>query len=108
MAQPEEFHAKTLKGFETLLAEELINLGAERTEIGNRGVTFFGGRALMYRANLASRLSIRVLLPILLRSKPAGSIKDVATRPPRLMTHAFSDAVAPIPDRNNGKSGVIN
>lgn len=65
MAQPEEFHAKTLKGFEALLAKELIDLGAERTEIGNRGVTFFGGRALMYRVNLASRLSIRVLLPIL-------------------------------------------
>jgi len=60
----EKFHAKTLKGLEPLLAEELKNLGASRTEIVNRGVTFYGGMALMYRANLASRLALRVLLPI--------------------------------------------
>ena len=64
MAQPEKFHAKTLKGFESLLADELKSLGAERTEIVNRGVDFYGGRALLYRVNLASRLSIRVLLPL--------------------------------------------
>ena len=64
MAQPEKFHAKTLKGFESLLADELKSLGAERTEIVNRGVAFYGGRALLYRVNLASRLSIRVLLPL--------------------------------------------
>ena len=65
MSSYEEFHAKTLKGLEPLLAEELLSLGAVRTEIGNRGVTFYGGMALMYRVNLASRLSLRVLLPIL-------------------------------------------
>jgi putative N6-adenine-specific DNA methylase len=65
MAASEQFHAKTLKGFESLLAEELNGLGAERTEIGNRGVTFYGGRALLYRVNVASRLSLRVLLPVL-------------------------------------------
>ncbi len=64
MSASEKFHAKTLKGLEPLLAEELNTLGAVRTEIGNRGVTFFGGMALMYRVNLASRLSLRVLLPI--------------------------------------------
>jgi len=61
----EKFHAKTLKGLEPLLAEELKSLGASRTEIVNRGVTFYGGMALMYRANLASRLALRVLLPVL-------------------------------------------
>ena len=61
----EKFHAKTLKGFEPLLAEELSSLGASRTEIVNRGVTFYGGRALLYRVNLASRLSLRVLLPLM-------------------------------------------
>ena len=65
MARLEKFHAKTLKGFEPLLAEELSSLGASRTELGNRGVTFYGGRALLYRVNLASRLSLRVLLPIM-------------------------------------------
>ena len=61
----EKFHAKTLKGLEPLLAEELSSLGASRTEIGNRGVTFYGGRSLLYRVNLASRLALRVLLPFL-------------------------------------------
>jgi putative N6-adenine-specific DNA methylase len=65
MAGQEKFHAKTLKGFEPLLAEELRSLGAMRTEVLNRGVSFYGGRALMYRVNLASRLALRVLLPIL-------------------------------------------
>ncbi|RLB64130.1 MAG: RNA methyltransferase [Deltaproteobacteria bacterium] len=65
MALVEKFHAKTLKGFESLLAEELISLGASKTEVVNRGVDFYGGRALLYRVNLASRLSLRVLLPIL-------------------------------------------
>ncbi|MCK5134823.1 MAG: RNA methyltransferase [Bacteroidales bacterium] len=65
MAYLEKFHAKTLKGLEALLADELKSLGAERTEIVNRGVTFYGGRALLYRVNLASRLSLRVLLPVL-------------------------------------------
>ena len=65
MTGPEKFHAKTLKGLEPLLADELKSLGASRTEIVNRGVTFYGGMALMYRTNLASRLALRVLLPIL-------------------------------------------
>jgi putative N6-adenine-specific DNA methylase len=61
----QKFHAKTLKGLEPLLAEELKSLGASSTEIVNRGVTFHGGMALMYRANLASRLALRILLPVL-------------------------------------------
>jgi putative N6-adenine-specific DNA methylase len=65
MAKPEKFHAKTLKGLEPLLAEELKTLGASKTEIVNRGVTFYGGRALMYRVNLGSRLALRVLLPLM-------------------------------------------
>lgn len=65
MAQSEKYHAKTLKGLEPLLAKELSTLGAERVEVANRGVTFYGGRALMYKVNLASRLSLRVLIPIL-------------------------------------------
>ena len=65
MAQSEKFHAKTLKGFEPLLARELQELGAEKVETGNRGVTFYGGRSMMYKVNLASRLALRVLVPIL-------------------------------------------
>lgn len=65
MSATEKFHVKTLKGLEPFLEEELISLGANRTEILNRGVSFYGGRALMYRVNLASRLALRVLLPVL-------------------------------------------
>jgi len=65
MADSERYHAKTLKGLEQLLAVELRNLGADQIEIKNRGVSFSGGRALLYRVNLASRLSLRVLLPVL-------------------------------------------
>ncbi len=61
----EKYHAKTLKGLEPLLARELEELGAERIEVVNRGVTFSGGRALMYKVNLASRLSVRVLVPVM-------------------------------------------
>ncbi|MCP4309814.1 MAG: RNA methyltransferase [Bacteroidetes bacterium] len=65
MAQFEKYHAKTLKGLEQLLAAELAGLGAEKAEIVNRGVTFYGRRALMYKVNLASRLALRVLVPVL-------------------------------------------
>jgi putative N6-adenine-specific DNA methylase len=65
VAELEKYHAKTLRGFEQLLADELRQLGAMRIETGNRGVTFYGGRALLYRVNLASRLTLRVLLPIM-------------------------------------------
>ncbi len=65
MALVEQFHAKTLKGLEALLAEELKGLGAERIRAVNRGVDFYGSRSLMYKVNLASRLSLRVLLPIM-------------------------------------------
>ena len=55
MAGDVKFHAKTLKGLEPFLADELKSLGAIRTHIVNRGVDFYGGMALMYRVNLASR-----------------------------------------------------
>ncbi|MEN8203399.1 MAG: THUMP domain-containing protein [Bacteroidota bacterium] len=54
-----------MKGLEPLLADELKSLGASKTEVVNRGVDFYGGRALMYRVNLASRLALRVLLPLM-------------------------------------------
>ena len=65
MSPFEKYHAKTLKGLENLLAQELKDLGAEKVLVGNRGVTFYGRRALMYKVNLASRLALRVLLPVL-------------------------------------------
>ncbi len=60
----ETFHAKTLKGLENILAEELRLLGADNVEPVNRGVNFTGGRALLYKANFCLRTALRILMPI--------------------------------------------
>lgn len=55
--------ATTLFGLEQVLAEELTELGAEEVNPQNRSVEFWGNKELLYKANLWSRLSIRILLP---------------------------------------------
>ena len=49
MPAMESFHAKTLKGLENVLADELRELGAENVEVANRGVNFSGGRGATKR-----------------------------------------------------------
>ena len=61
----ETFFATCGRGIEPVLAEELRNLGAASVEPGRGGVSFQGGRPLLYRANLWLRTAIRVLRPIL-------------------------------------------
>ena len=56
--------AKTFKGLEQVLAQELIELGANDVLIERRAVSFKGDKALLYRANLCLRTAIRVLVPI--------------------------------------------
>ncbi len=56
--------AKTFQGLEDVLRDELIALGAENVELGNRMVTFEGDKELMYRANLCCRTALRILKPI--------------------------------------------
>lgn len=56
--------AKTLFGFEELLAKELRQLGASAVEIGNRSVSFEGDTGFMYKANLCCRTAIKILKPI--------------------------------------------
>lgn len=58
------FVAKTFRGLEPVLADELEQLGARKTEIGNRAVFFEGDNAMMYRANYHSRTAISILKPI--------------------------------------------
>jgi putative N6-adenine-specific DNA methylase len=53
------------RGIETLLANELRDLGARDVEPGRGGVHFAGDLALLYKANLLLRTAIRVLRPIL-------------------------------------------
>ncbi|MGM5470366.1 THUMP domain-containing class I SAM-dependent RNA methyltransferase [Flavobacteriaceae bacterium LMO-SS05] len=56
--------AKTLFGFEELLANELIQLGALEVTKGIRSVSFVGDKGFMYKANMALRTAIKILKPI--------------------------------------------
>ncbi|GAA3555291.1 class I SAM-dependent RNA methyltransferase [Snuella lapsa] len=56
--------AKTLFGFEDLLAKELVQLGAQDVKKGVRNVSFFGDKGFMYKANLGLRTAIKILKPI--------------------------------------------
>ncbi len=56
--------AKSLYGFESVLAKELRNLGAQDIKEGVRNVQFKGDKGFMYKANLALRTAIRILVPI--------------------------------------------
>ncbi len=56
--------AKTLFGFEEILAKELHQLGAQNVEIGTRMVSFVGDKGFMYKANLALRTALKILKPI--------------------------------------------
>jgi putative N6-adenine-specific DNA methylase len=56
--------AKTLYGFESLLAKELRNLGASNVKEGVRNVSFDGDTGFMYKANLSLRTALKVLKPI--------------------------------------------
>ena len=60
-----ELIAKTLFGLEDVLAKELIELGANNLQIGNRMVSFTGDKALLYKANFHCRTALRILCPIL-------------------------------------------
>lgn len=64
MAENFKMLAKTLFGFEDLLAEELRKLGASYVEKGTRNVSFEGDKGFMYKANLCCRTAIKILKPI--------------------------------------------
>lgn len=67
--------AKTSFGFEDLLAQELESLGATNILKVTRAVTFDGDDELMYKANLWSRVALRILKPI--KTFPAGSEQEL-------------------------------
>lgn len=56
--------AKTFKGLEEVLAQELIELGANDVQLERRAVSFRGDKALLYSANFCLRTAIRILVPI--------------------------------------------
>ncbi|EZH76058.1 DNA methylase [Aquimarina atlantica] len=67
--------AKTLYGFEEVLANELRKIGAQKVEIGNRMVSFYGDTGFMYKANLCLRTAVKILKPI--TSKKVRNEKDI-------------------------------
>ncbi len=60
----EQFIAKTLQGFEPILAKELMDLGASDVEILKRAVSFSGDKTMLYAANIYLRTAIKILKPI--------------------------------------------
>ncbi len=56
--------AKTFYGMEKVLADELIKLGAQKVEIGNRIVTFVGDKGFIYKSNLCLHSALKILKPI--------------------------------------------
>jgi putative N6-adenine-specific DNA methylase len=59
-----KFVAKTLYGLESVLADELVFLGASEIEKVNRAVTFRGEKDLLYRVNYCSRTALSVLMNV--------------------------------------------
>ncbi|SKB35051.1 putative N6-adenine-specific DNA methylase [Salegentibacter holothuriorum] len=55
--------AKTMYGFEPVLAKELTALGAMDVKEGTRNVSFVGDTGFMYKANLCLRTAIKILKP---------------------------------------------
>ncbi len=58
------YFATCARGLEKTLAGELTRLDAEHVDPGRGGVSFAGGPALLYRANLWLRTAVRVLQPV--------------------------------------------
>lgn len=59
-----ELIAKTFMGLESVLAQELTQMGVNNVKIGRRMVSFTGDKETMYRANFQLHTAIRILKPI--------------------------------------------
>ncbi len=58
------YTAITLAGLEEVLAQELIEIGADEVQIGRRSVYFSGDVKMLYKANYCLRTALRILVPI--------------------------------------------
>ena len=74
--------AKTFKGLEEVLAQELTELGANDVQIERRAVRFSGDKAMLYKANLCLRTASRVLLLI---KNEKLKIKNASRKPEDLL-----------------------
>ena len=77
MMQEIQMLAKTFKGLENVLAQELTALGANNIQLERRAVSFSGDKVLLYRANMCLRTASRVLMPILsFQAKDADAVYE--------------------------------
>lgn len=77
MMQEFQMLAKTFKGLENVLAQELTALGANNIQLERRAVSFSGDKALLYRANMCLRTASRVLMPIFsFQAKDADAVYE--------------------------------
>lgn len=53
-----------MAGLEEVLAQELIEIGADEVQIGRRSVYFSGDTQLLYKANYCVRTALRILVPV--------------------------------------------
>ena len=53
--------AKTFYGFEEILSEELLKLGAQKIIKGNRNVSFYGDKGFMYKSNISLRTALKII-----------------------------------------------
>ena len=60
----QQYTATTLAGLEEVLAQELIEIGADEVQIGRRSVYFSGDMKMLYKANYCLRTALRILVPI--------------------------------------------
>ena len=56
--------AKTFYGFEDILADELLVLGAQKINKGLRSVSFYGDKGFLYKSNLCLRTALKILKPV--------------------------------------------
>jgi putative N6-adenine-specific DNA methylase len=60
----QNYTATTISGLEEILAQELIEIGADEVQIGRRSVYFSGDLKILYKANYCLRTALRILVPI--------------------------------------------
>ena len=84
-----EMVAKTLFGFEPILAKELRNLGAMDIKEGVRNVRFTGDKGFMYKANLCLRTAIKILKPF--KSFKISSEEELYTEIKKIAWEDFMD-----------------
>lgn len=60
-----EIQIKTFFGLEPILADEIKKLGGRNVEQKNRAVNCVGDLGFLYKINYASRLAVKILVPVL-------------------------------------------